>query len=86
MDKIDLIIAAQKDFKEDLKVIEADLKIILQKLPTYITKEECAVKIKENNNDKKGSIKFIITTIVAIIIGTSGLIIGIINILKTVSN
>ena len=84
IEKIDLVIESQKEMRTDVKSIESDVKMILQKLPTYQTKEDCTLNHKDITDNKKGMGKFIITTTIASLFGLGGLIIGIINIIKII--
>jgi len=78
MEKIDIIINQIKEINIDVKTIESDVKMILQKLPTYQTKDNCLTIQKDNIKDKKVNIKYILGIAVALITGIFSLVISLI--------
>lgn len=73
MEKEDIIIGLIRENNEDTKEI---LKII----PTLQTKKDCEI-IRKNNNEKRGkNLKYLITTIIALL-GASGTVLGVISLI-----
>ena len=78
MEKIDIIINQINIISRNLETIESDVKMILQKLPTYQTKDNCLTIQKDNIKDKKVNIKYILGIAVALITGIFSLVISLI--------
>jgi len=78
MEKIDIIINQINIISRNLETIESDVKMILQKLPTYQTKDNCLIIQNDNIKDKKVNIKYILGIAVALITGIFSLVISLI--------